>query len=160
MATDHIGLVAQLGIITEQNTLRKIDVCETLMPPFPDISGIGLRFDLDLSPTDLNINRDHLLIEDYLPTNFEAYVVKHSWVIRYTKCWRRTWLLTLTFWPTDLNIDKYHLLIKDYLPSNFEASGAKRSWVVSCTWRLKGYQHTNQHVQSNMPLLLRRGHNK
>ena len=27
---------------------------------------------LDLWPTDLNINRDHLLINDYLPTKFEA----------------------------------------------------------------------------------------
>ena len=26
----------------------------------------------DLGPTDLTINRDHLLIKDYLPTKFEA----------------------------------------------------------------------------------------
>ena len=31
-----------------------------------------MTFDLDLSPTDLNMNRDHLLIKDYLPTTFEA----------------------------------------------------------------------------------------
>ena len=36
------------------------------------ISRIGLTFDLDLLPTDLNINRDHLLIKDYLPTEIEA----------------------------------------------------------------------------------------
>ena len=37
------------------------------MPPFPNMT-----FDLDLWPTDLKINRDHLLIKDYLPTKFEA----------------------------------------------------------------------------------------
>ena len=42
---------------------QNIDVCETLMPPFPNMT-----FDLDLWPTDLKINRDHLLIKDYLPT--------------------------------------------------------------------------------------------
>ena len=46
-----------------------IDVCETLMPPpFPNLSRIGLTFDPDLWPTDLNIDRDHLIIMDYLPT--------------------------------------------------------------------------------------------
>ena len=35
----------------------------------------------DLWPTDLNINRDHLLIKDYQPTKFEACRAKHSWVI-------------------------------------------------------------------------------
>ena len=37
------------------------------MPPFPNMT-----FDLDLWPTDLKINRDHLLINDYLPTKFEV----------------------------------------------------------------------------------------
>ena len=50
-----------------------IDVCETLMPPFPNMT-----FDLDLWPTDLKINRDHLLIKDYLPTKFEASGTKPS----------------------------------------------------------------------------------
>ena len=40
------------------------------MPPFPNISRIGLTFDLDLSPTDLNIDRGHLFIKDFLPTKF------------------------------------------------------------------------------------------
>ena len=31
-----------------------------------------MTFDLDLLPTDLNINRGHLLIKDYPPTKFEA----------------------------------------------------------------------------------------
>ena len=32
----------------------------------------------DLGPSDLNINRGHLLIKDYLPTKFEASGAKHS----------------------------------------------------------------------------------
>ena len=32
-----------------------------------------MAFDFDLLPTDMNINKDHLLIKDYLPTKFEAY---------------------------------------------------------------------------------------
>ena len=31
-----------------------------------------MTFDLDLWPIDLNINRGHLLIKDYLPTKFET----------------------------------------------------------------------------------------
>ena len=69
---------------------KKIDVCETLMPPFPNISRIGLTFDLDLSPTDLNIERGHLLIKDYLPTKFEASGAKRSRVISYTRYGRPT----------------------------------------------------------------------
>ena len=43
-------------------------------PPSPTyiVWTIGLTFDLDLWPTDLSINRDHLLNKDYLPTKFEA----------------------------------------------------------------------------------------
>ena len=43
--------------------LKNIDFFKTLMPPFPNICIIGLTFDLDLCPTDLSINRDHLLIK-------------------------------------------------------------------------------------------------
>ena len=86
-----------------------------------------MTFDLDLWPTDLIINRDHLLINGYLPTKFEASGAKRSWLIMMldARCWRLTWLLTLIF---DLNINKHHLLIKDYLPTKFEAFGAKLSW--------------------------------
>ena len=48
------------------------------MPPFPNISRIGLTSDLDLSPTELNINTGHLLTKDYLPTEIEASGAKHS----------------------------------------------------------------------------------
>ena len=37
-----------------------------------------MTFDLDLCPADLNIERDHLLIKDYLPTKFEANGANHS----------------------------------------------------------------------------------
>ena len=67
------------------------------MSPFPNISRIGLVFHLDLSSTDLNINRGHLLIKDYMPTEIEASGAKRSWVISYTRPVRPTWHLTLTF---------------------------------------------------------------
>ena len=54
----------------------------------------------DLWPTDLNINRDHLLInmiKDCLPTKFEASETKRCWTIHCTRCGRLTWPLTLTF---------------------------------------------------------------
>ena len=133
---------------------QNIDVCKTLMPPFPNIWKIGLTFDSDLWPTNLSINRDHLLIKDYLPTKFEAFGAKRSWVISCTRWSRLAWPLTLTF---DLNINRGHLLIKDYLPTKFEACGAKPFWVISCT-RLRDTDiQTDQHVQSNMPLLFQRG---
>ena len=56
-----------------------------------------MTFDLDLWPTNLTINRDHLLIKDYLPTTFEASGAKRCWVIRCTRFGRLTWPLTLTF---------------------------------------------------------------
>ena len=51
----------------------------------------------DLGPSDLTINRDHLLIKDYLPTKFEASGAKRCWVIHCTRFGRLTWPLTLTF---------------------------------------------------------------
>ena len=51
----------------------------------------------DLGPSDLTINRDHVLIKDYLPTEFEASGAKRCWVIRCTRFERLTWPLTLTF---------------------------------------------------------------
>ena len=56
-----------------------------------------MTFDLDLWPTDLTINRGHLLIKDYLPTKFEASGAKRSWVISCTRWSRLAWPLTLTF---------------------------------------------------------------
>ena len=56
-----------------------------------------MTFDHDLWPTDLNINRGHLLIKDYLPTKFEASGAKHFWVISCTRWSALAWPLTLTF---------------------------------------------------------------
>ena len=58
---------------------------------------IGLTFNTDLWPTDLNINRGHVLIKDYLLTKFEASGARHSWVISCTRWSRLAWPLTLTF---------------------------------------------------------------
>ena len=77
--------------------MRKIDVCKTLMPPFPNIWTISLTFDPDLWPTDLSINRDHLLNKDNTPTKLDASGAKRSWVIRRTRFGRLARLFTLTF---------------------------------------------------------------
>ena len=53
--------------------------------------------DFDLWPTDLKINRDHLLTKDYLPTKFEASGAKRSWVISCTRWSKLAW--PLTYWP-------------------------------------------------------------
>ena len=95
-----------------------IAVCKTQMPPFPNMWRVGLTFDLDLWPTDLNVNRDHLLIKDYLPTKFEASGEKHSRVIRCTRFERLTWPLTLTFdLLTWLSIGIIYSSRTIYLPS-------------------------------------------
>ena len=56
-----------------------------------------MTFDLELWPTDLNINRGHLLIKGYLPTKFQASGAKRSWVISCTRWSKLAWPLTLTF---------------------------------------------------------------
>ena len=85
------------------------------------------RLDLDLSPTNLNFDKGHLLIKDYLPTKFETSGANHSWITNCTRCGRPTWPLT-----TDLKINRDHLLIMDYLPTKVEPYGAKRPWL-RCT---------------------------
>ena len=57
----------------------------------------GMAFDLDLWPTDLNINRGHLLVNEYQPTKFEARRAKPSWVISCTRWSGLAWPLNLTF---------------------------------------------------------------
>ena len=105
-----------------------------------------MTFDLDLWPTDLKINRDHLHTKDYLPTKFEASGAKRYWVISCTRL-RATDIPTdrPTYRPTYRHTDRQVqsnmpsffkggiILTKDYLPTKFEASGAKRSGVISCT---------------------------
>ena len=113
-----------------------IDVCKTLMRSFPKIKRIGLTFDLDLWPTDLNINRGHLLIKDFLPTKFEASGAKHSWVISCTRWSRLAWPLTLTFdLLTWISIGVIYSSRTIYLPS-LKLLGGKCSWAISCRrWR-------------------------
>ena len=113
----------------------------------------NITFDLDPWPTDLNINRDHLLIKDYLPTK-----LKHLWQI----------ILALSvaqgvgdqhdLWPTDLNMNRDHALTKDYLPTKFADSGAKHSWVSSCI-RLRDTDIPTDlpTCTSNMPSFFGRG---
>ena len=114
-----------------------------------------MTFDLDFWPTDLNINREQLLIKDYPPTKFEASGTKRSWVISCTRYGQSTWSLTLTFdlltwepigvihlsWTIYLSSLKlvgqtllsYQLHIITFDLTKFEASGAECSWVISCT---------------------------
>ena len=83
----------------QQKRHSNIDVCETLMPPFPNRT-----FDLDLWPTDLKINRDHLLIGNYLPTKFESSGANPSRVISCTRL-RETDIPT-TDGPTDRHVQR------------------------------------------------------
>ena len=53
---------------------RKIHVCETLIRPISQ--QMENRLDLELSPTDLDIYRGHILIKDYLSSKFEAVGAK------------------------------------------------------------------------------------
>ena len=141
-----------------QQWCKNIAVCKTQKPPFSNIRREGLTYDLDLWPTDLNVNRDQLLIRDYLPTKFEAsgqsvpeLSLHKVWETDMTFDLRPTdltidrdhLLIKLSvaqgledwhdLWPTDMTINRDHLLMKDYLPTKFEASGAKRCWVIRCT---------------------------
>ena len=84
-----------------------------------------MTFDLDLWPTDLNINRGHLLIRTiYLPSlKILGQSVLELSVAQGEVDWHD---FDLNLWPTDLNINRGHILIKDYLPTKFEAF-----WVPS-----------------------------
>ena len=97
---DHIGLTFDpdlliwklIGIIYSSMTiflptlkLLGQSVLEFLSYQLHKIWGTNMTFDLYLWPTDLHINRDHLLIKDYLPTKFEVSGAKHSWVISCTR---------------------------------------------------------------------------
>ena len=93
----------------------------------------NLPFDPYLWPTDLIINRDHLLIKDYLPTKVWSFWGKAFMSYLLHKVWLMDMTFDLDLWPTDLNIDRVHLLIKYYLRTKFETSGAKRPWVISRT---------------------------
>ena len=110
-----------------------------------------MTYDLVLWPTDLNFNRDHLRMKNYLPTKFEASGVKCSWVNSCTR-FRETDIPTnrrtcatqnALLFQGGRKINRDHLLIKDYLTTKFEASKAKHSWVISCTRYGKSVWHLN-----------------
>ena len=92
-----------------------------------------MTFDLDLWPTDLNINRDHLVIKDYLPTEFEASGTKRFLSYQLHKVGETNMTFDLDLWPTDLTIDRDHLLIMDYLPTKFEVYEMGCCWVIGST---------------------------
>ena len=77
--------------------------------PLHKVWETDMTFDLDLWPTDLTINRDHVLIKDYLPNKFEASGAKRSWVISCTR-------LRATDIPTDIPTDMCNAIC----PSFFE----------------------------------------
>ena len=130
-----------------------------------------MTFDLDLWPTDLNINRGHLLIKDYLPTKFEASGGKRSWVISCTRWRNLAWPLTLTFdLLTWKSIGVIYSPRTIYLPSLkllgqsvIELSVAQGKGLPSYrpTYRPTDrptYRHTDRQVQSNMPSFFKGGH--
>ena len=108
----------------------------------------------DLWPTDLNINRGHLLIKDYLPIKFEACGAKRSWVISCTR-WSRL-ASPLTYWPEYQYGSSTHQGLSTYQVWSFLG----RVFLSYQLHKVKGYRHTDRHVQRNMPLFLWRGHNE
>ena len=112
-----------------------------------------MTFDLDLWPSDLRIDRDHLLTKDYLPTidlltkdylptKFKASGAKRSWVISCTRWSKLAWPLTLTF---DLLTWKSIGIIYSprtiYLPSLKLWGKAFLSYQLH---KVKGYRHTDR----------------
>ena len=89
-----------LGILFVNSCNRKYRCLWNTNAPLPQhiMTNMTFESDLDLWPTDLKINRDHLLIKDYLPTKFEASGANPSWVISCTR-------LRETHIPTDRRTD-------------------------------------------------------
>ena len=119
-----------------------IDVCKTLMPPFLNICIIGLTFDLDIWPTDLNINRDHLLIKDYLPTKFGASGVKRSWVISCTR-----------LRDTDIPTDMCNAICPSFFEGGHKYDGSldkKRSGQIQYWQYITEHTYTIYHNDSHL----------
>ena len=90
-----------------------------------------MTFDLDLWPTDLTIDRDHLLTKDYLPTNFEASWAKRSGVISCTR-------LRANDIPTDIPTYRPTDMCNAICPSFFE--GGQNKYINLKNKRPKGSQ--------------------
>ena len=114
----------------------KINVCKTLMSPFPNMWRVcwplTLPFDL---LTCISIRTIYSFRTIYLPSL--KLVCKAFLSYQLLTMWETDMTFDFAPWPTDLNIKRDHLVITDYLPTKFKASGEKLSWVISCTkyWR-------------------------
>ena len=75
-------------------------------------------------PTDLNINRGHLLIKDYLPTKFEACGAKPSWVISCTR-------LRDTDITTDIQTDMCKAICPSFFKGKFTSAILRTDYL--CT---------------------------
>ena len=75
--------------------------------------------DLELWPTDLTINGDHLHIKDYLHTKFEAFLFEAFLSYQLHKI-KETDIPI--FWPTDIPTD----MCKAICPSFFEGGGGHK----------------------------------
>ena len=107
-----------------------------------------MTFDLYLWPTDLNINRGHLLIKDYLPTKFEVSGAKRSRVISCTRWSKLAWPLTLTFdlltWksigiiysPRTIYVPSLKLLGQSVLELSVAQRWSKLAWPLTLTFDL------------------------
>ena len=140
--------------------LPSLKLMKQSVPELSVAQGIGNQH--DLWSTDLKINRDHLLILDYLPIKFEAY---NKVLLSYQlyKILEISMTFDLDLWPTDLNINRKHLLIEDYLPTKFFLGKMFSSYQLH---KVEGDRHTDRptdrptdgHVQRNLPSLFKGGH--
>ena len=114
----------------------------------------------DLWPTDLKINRDHLLTKDYLFTKFEASEAKCSWVISCTSevNWHDLWPWPLT-WKSIRIIYPPRTI---YLPSLKLLGQSVIELSVAQGEGLPTYRPTDiptdRQVQSNMPSFFKGGY--
>ena len=132
-----------------------------------------MTFDLDLLPTDLNINRGHLLIQDYLPTKFEVSWAKRSWVISCTRL-RDTDIPTNipTYRPTDRHTDRH---VQSNMPLLFQRGHKNidgvpiifmqlptlyknydgENWSLARSGQMPVYVYVNLPVNSNLLLVIK-----
>jgi len=85
--------------------------------------------DLDLSPTDPNINRVLQLNKSYHPMKFEGLSSKGTLVIE-RNGFHPLGHCDLDLWPTDPKINRGLLLNKGYDPMKFEGSGSQSTQVI------------------------------
>ena len=85
-----------------------------------------MTFDLDLWSTDLNINRVHLLIQDYLHTKSEACWAKYSRVISCTRL-------------RDTDIPIYRPAYRPTCAKHYAPSFSKGGIIIICYLKLVKY---------------------